>query len=189
MPIVSIDDFPARNLYRFCPLCATELARVTDHGVQRLRCPVCGWFHYPNAALASTVLIEHEGGIVLVRRAIPPDVGIWHLPIGHVEYGETPAEAARREATEETGLELDSPVFLDLEFSPSYSDPKLHYVVFCFCSRSCGGTLAVDHENEEVAVFPEQALPALKWTSHRRTLAAWRARREGRSWAVGQTLA
>ncbi|MBC8074661.1 MAG: NUDIX hydrolase [Chloroflexales bacterium] len=173
--ILDLDEYPTRNRFRFCPLCATELVRVEVFERERLRCPSCGWIWFPNPNVAATMVIEHEGGIVLLRRAIPPDVGIWHLPIGHAEYGEHPADAALREAHEETGLELADPVFLSWEHSPSYQDPTLFYVVFGFTARVVGGVLRHDPmEASELAIVPLDALPPLKWTSQQRAVEAYR---------------
>jgi 8-oxo-dGTP diphosphatase len=184
----AIEDYPTRLQYRFCPLCATPLERAERDGHQRLVCPRDGWVHYPTPNLAATVVVEHAGGIVLLRRAIEPDVGIWHLPIGHLEFGEPPGDAARREVAEETGLSLDEPAFLDFEHSPSYGDPRMFYVVFCYRARAVGGELHANEENTETRVFPPHALPELKWTSQRRALAAWRAWKDGRAWAPGRPL-
>src|SRR5262249_6692115 len=63
------------------------------------------------------VVIETEGGIVLVRRKYPP-LG-WALPGGFVDGGETAAAAARREAKEETGLDVELTELLGV-----YSDPR-----------------------------------------------------------------
>src|SRR5262245_3203618 len=115
MPLPEIADYPTAYGYRFCPLCAAPLERRTDDHRQRLFCPRDGWVFYPATTLAATVVVEHAGGVVLLRRAIEPDRGMWHLPIGHVEFGEHPADAAVREAREETGLELGEPAFLDFE--------------------------------------------------------------------------
>jgi ADP-ribose pyrophosphatase YjhB (NUDIX family) len=185
MPIPDIDAYPTRLQFRFCPLCAAPLERAAHDGRQRLVCPRDGWTHYPTPNLAATVVVEHAGGVVLLRRAIKPDIGIWHLPIGHLEFGEAPADAARRETTEETGLLLDEPVFLDFEHSPSYGDPQMFYLVFCYRARSASGELRANEENSEARVFPPNALPELKWTSQRRAIAAWQAWREGRVWVSG----
>lgn len=181
-----INDYPARYRYRFCPLCAAPLERRAMHGLERLACPNDGWVLYPTPNLAATVVVEHAGGIVLLRRAIYPDIGIWHLPIGHLEFGEHPADAALREAAEETGLTLDQPVFLDYEHGPSYGDPAMFYIVFCYHARSIGGEPRVDHENDAIWVCPPDELPALKWGSQQRALAAWRAWRAGRPWVIGE---
>jgi ADP-ribose pyrophosphatase YjhB (NUDIX family) len=188
MPLPEIEQYPARFRYRFCPLCATPLERRTNDGRLRLFCPTDDWTFYPMPNLAATVVVEHAGGIVVLRRAIPPDAGIWHLPIGHLEFGEPPADGALRETSEETGLELADPVFLDFEHSPSYGDAAMFYLVFCYRARSTGGDLRTNYENDEVRVFPPEALPDLKWTSQQRAVAAWRAWREGRPWVPGRPL-
>jgi ADP-ribose pyrophosphatase YjhB (NUDIX family) len=161
--------------------------REDDHRT-RLFCPKDGWTLYPMPNLAATAVVEHDGGLVLLRRAIPPDLGIWHLPIGHLEFGEYPADAALREGEEETGLKLADPVFLDFEHSPAYGDAKMWYLVFCYRARSSGGELRINSENQAIRVFPPEALPSIKWTSQQRALAAWRAWREGRPWTVGCPL-
>jgi 8-oxo-dGTP diphosphatase len=188
MALPTIDDYPARYRYRFCPLCAAPLERRHDGERERLACPRDGWTFYPLPNLAATVVIEHAGGIVLLRRAIEPDAGIWHLPIGHLEFGEAPADGALREASEETGLALDEPVFLDFEHSPSYGDPAMFYVVFCYRARVASGEPRTNYENSEIRIFPPDALPDLKWTSQRRAIAAWRAWRAGQEWTPGRQL-
>lgn len=186
MALPEIDDYPARFRLRFCPLCATPLERRRVAERERLVCPNDGWTFYPTPNFAATTVVERAGGVVLLRRAIPPDQGIWHLPIGHMEFGEPPADAARREVAEETGLVVDDPVFLDFEHSPSYGDPAMLYMVFCYCAHAIGGAPQLNAENSELRVFPPDALPPIKWTSQRRALAAWRARREGRPWTPGR---
>ena len=56
--------------------------------------------------LAVSVGVWHAGRILLVQRAKPPMDGLWTFPGGHVEPGETAADAVRREAMEETGLDV-----------------------------------------------------------------------------------
>lgn len=177
-----IDDLPTRLGFRFCPRCAAPLERQVLAGIERLVCPIDGWVHYPTPNLAATVVVEHQGGVVLLKRAIPPDVGIWHLPIGHVEYGEPPEQAAIREVAEETGLIIDAPVLLDYEHSPSYGDARQLYIVFCFWAHAIGGELRTDEENSAAWICPPGELPQLKWTSQRRALAAWHAWRNDEPW-------
>jgi 8-oxo-dGTP diphosphatase len=53
------------------------------------------------------VVRDELGRILVVRRARPPSEGLWSIPGGRVEPGETLAQAARREVREETGLDVD----------------------------------------------------------------------------------
>ncbi len=56
--------------------------------------------------LGAIGVVLHEGRALLVQRGKAPDKGLWGYPGGHVELGETVAEAAARELLEETGLEV-----------------------------------------------------------------------------------
>jgi len=174
MNLPTIADYPERYQIRFCPRCAAELVVVPLFGMQRQRCPACGWIHYPLPNLAATVVIEHENGIVLVQRDIDPDRGIWHLPIGHAEYGEDPADAALREGEEETGLRLAEPRFLSYTHGPSYGDPRLFYLVLGFVARAVGGALTGSDEGRATMVVPLDQLPPLKWTSQQAAIEAYR---------------
>lgn len=165
MSLPSIEEFPERYQFRFCPRCASELAVVDLFGLPRQRCPACAWVHFPLPNLAATVVIFHAGGVVLVQRDIDPDRGIWHLPIGHVEFGEDPADAAIREGEEETGLQLAAPRFLTYTFGPSYADPRMPYLVLSFTAHSVGGALTGSDEGRNTQVVPFAELPSLKWTS------------------------
>ena len=59
---------------------------------------------------AGAVITDAAGRVLLVLRGHEPQSGRWSIPGGHVEPGETPAEAAAREALEETGLTVRIPV-------------------------------------------------------------------------------
>jgi ADP-ribose pyrophosphatase YjhB (NUDIX family) len=174
MSLPTIADYPERYQLRYCPRCATALETLVLHDLPRQRCPACGWIHYPLPNLAATVVIEHQGGIVLVQRDIDPDRGIWHLPIGHAEYGEDPADAAIREGQEETGLVLAEPRFLSYTHGPSYGDPRMFYLVLGFAARAVGGELTGSDEGRDTRVVPLDELPPLKWNSQQAAIAAYR---------------
>ena len=91
--------------------------------------------------LTVDAIIEVSGGIVLVQRSSPP-LG-FALPGGFVDYGETLEDAVRREAREETDLEL-----LDLAQLHTYSDPardpRFHTVTTVFTARADGTPRAGD---------------------------------------------
>ncbi|MGD2079500.1 MAG: NUDIX hydrolase [Nitrospirota bacterium] len=105
--------------------------------------------------LTVDVIIETEGGIVLVERKYPPHG--WALPGGFVDYGETLEEAAAREAREETGLDVEG-----LRQFHTYSDPRRdprgHTVSTVFAARATGTPRGGD-DAKEARAFPRDALP------------------------------
>ncbi len=68
----------------------------------------------PTRIEAAVTVIRDETGRILIRRRAPGGLlgGLWEFPGGKIEPGETPAQAARREVREETGLEVDDLRFL-----------------------------------------------------------------------------
>lgn len=62
---------------------------------------------YPDAPRVGVgTVVLHEGRVLLVRRGRAPALGLWSVPGGLVELGETTVDAARREVEEETGLDV-----------------------------------------------------------------------------------
>ena len=62
----------------------------------------------PRPTLGALAVVLHQGRALLVQRAKAPDLGLWGYPGGHVEPGETVAEAAARELMEETGVAAEA---------------------------------------------------------------------------------
>ncbi|MGB0378909.1 MAG: NUDIX hydrolase [Luminiphilus sp.] len=87
----------------YCSSCGSKTARSIPEGEDRERdvCLQCGAIHYLNPKVIVGCLAEHEGRILLCKRAIEPRYGLWTLPAGFMENGETTAEGAARETREE----------------------------------------------------------------------------------------
>jgi 8-oxo-dGTP diphosphatase len=103
------------------------------------------------------VVIEMEGGVVLVRRRNPPHG--WALPGGFVDGGESVATAARREAKEETGLDVELRELLGVYSDPA-RDPRGFFTISTvFIGRAAGQPLGGD-DAAEAKLFPLDALPA-----------------------------
>jgi ADP-ribose pyrophosphatase YjhB (NUDIX family) len=60
----------------------------------------------PHVPCVGAVVHDAAGRLLLIRRAHDPGRGLWSLPGGRVEAGESVAEAAEREVREETGLDV-----------------------------------------------------------------------------------
>ena len=101
------------------------------------------------------VIIETPGGIVFIERTNPP-YG-WALPGGFVDEGERVEDAARREAKEETGLEVRLETLLYVYSDPN-RDPRQHTLTVVFIGRATGTPTAGD-DAKNAQVFPPDQLP------------------------------
>src|SRR4029079_11474682 len=105
--------------------------------------------------------------VLIVRRARPPAHGLYTLPGGVVELGETLQQAVIREIREETGLTIE-PVVLSgyREAIARDSDGRMerHFVILPFAARLLGGELALNEELAEARWLKPSELAALKTT-------------------------
>lgn len=103
------------------------------------------------------IIIETEGGIVLIERKNEPQG--WALPGGFVDYGESYEAAAIREAREETGLKIRL-----LRQFHTYSDPdrdpRHHTATTVFIAAADGSPRAEDDAGR-AGIFSEDNLPDL----------------------------
>ena len=99
---------------------------------------------------------EDALGIVLIKRKNPPHG--WALPGGFVDYGEALADAARREAVEETCLEVKLERLLHVYSDPD-RDPRQHTLSAVYIAQAEGAPKAADDAQELIVVDPE-SLPA-----------------------------
>jgi ADP-ribose pyrophosphatase YjhB (NUDIX family) len=100
--------------WRFCPRCAAATIAADDH----VECPACGFVAWANSVPAVQALVERDGRLLLVRRAIDPGRGKWDLPGGFLAEGEHPLDGLRRELAEETGLDVELGEFLGAWLDP-----------------------------------------------------------------------
>ena len=117
--------------------------------------------------LAVSAAIVRDGKILIVRRARPPANGVFTLPGGVVETGETLTEAVTREVREETGLAIE-PVGL-AGFRETISrdgDDRVerHFVILCFAAHWRGGEPVLNEELSEAHWLDPAALADLPTT-------------------------
>ena len=134
----------------------------------RLLCPHCGKVveRYRNPFPTVDIIIETEGGIVLIQRRNPP-YG-WALPGGFVDYGETLEAAAIREAKEETSLDVELISQVGAYSDPD-RDPRQHNISFVFAARAKGKPTASD-DALDIGIFNADSLPQELAFDHGRIL-------------------
>jgi ADP-ribose pyrophosphatase YjhB (NUDIX family) len=121
---------------------------------ERLVCSKCEFVFYLDPKVVACSVVEMDGRIVLLKRAIDPQKGKWVLPGGYVDRGEEVKAAARREMEEECGLKIRVKELLGL-----YSYPGRISVVVVYVGEPSGGELIVGDETEEVGLYSPESIP------------------------------
>jgi 8-oxo-dGTP diphosphatase len=119
----------------------------------------------PQPILAASVAVIRYGRVLLAARGREPMRGVYSLPGGAVEVGETLAEAARREVVEETGVEIAEPVFLGhREIIERTADGRVerHYVICVFAADWVAGEPAPTSEATDFRWVAPQERPDLE---------------------------
>lgn len=102
--------------------------------------------------LVVDIVIPTEEGVVLIRRGTDPYKGMWALPGGFVEVGETVESAAVREAKEETNLDVELERLVGVYSDPD-RDPRGHNVSVTYLARITNGEPEAATDADEVAVL------------------------------------
>ncbi len=154
----------------YCSKCGgpVEVRAVGDRS--RDVCSLCETIFYENPLPAAGALILNEQReVLLVRRRFRPNKGMWCLPIGFAEKGETIRDAALRELKEETGLDGRIGRLIDADSwdSTFYGTDLL---VVTFEVDKIGGSEEAGDDAEAVAYFPIDRLPPLAFPSNEKTV-------------------
>jgi len=144
------------NDWRFCPRCGGPLVPsiFKDGEDPRPACPACGYVLYLDPRVAACTITSLDGGLVLARRGIDPEMGKWTLPGGFVDRGETLVDAAVRETLEEIKVRVSVTGILDV-----YSFAGQDTVVVVYAADVLSGRPEAGDETTEVRVFAPEAIP------------------------------
>ncbi len=156
----------------YCRRCGQLLGEGQAGGRTRLVCPDCGFVLYQNPIPGAGVLVEMQGGVVLIRRGHEPHQGRWALPSGFIEADESTQEAAVRECKEETGLDVELVELFGVDSFPE--GPIQSGIIIFYRASPVGGELSPGDDAAETAIFSPDALPPdVAFRTHRTVLARW----------------
>lgn len=141
---------------KFCTQCAAPVIYDIPADDNRLRaiCSECAYIHYENPRLVVGCIAEWEGRILLCRRDIEPRHGFWTLPAGFMENGETTAEAAMREALEEScaDIAIDAPFAM-------VCISHISQIHLFYRGQLRDGRFAAGEETQEARLFSAAEIP------------------------------
>jgi ADP-ribose pyrophosphatase YjhB (NUDIX family) len=142
---------------KFCSNCGSDRIelRIPDGDtIPRFVCAACGSIHYQNPKVVVGCLPEWVGRVLMCRRAIEPRHGLWTLPAGFLENGETVFAGAVRETLEEAHARV---AIGDLYTMISL--PQISQIYVMFRARLLDLDFGPGSESLEVRLFEEHEIP------------------------------
>ncbi|RZB31922.1 MAG: hypothetical protein SRB1_01541 [Desulfobacteraceae bacterium Eth-SRB1] len=150
----------------FCHFCGKQLIEKRINGNIRLFCEQCKKPIYENPVPASClIVIDDSERVLLVKRNAEPKKGLWCLPGGFMELGETPEQAALRELKEETGLSGQIEMLLGVT-----SDKSSQYdtvLMVGYLIKNYSGILEAGDDASDPTCFHYDELPEIAFESHK----------------------
>ena len=142
--------------FKHCKACGgpVEYRVPIDDNRDRATCTLCGHVHYENPLNVVGTVPAWGDEVLLCRRNIEPRYGLWTLPAGFMELGETVAEGAVRETVEEAGARIELEVlYAVLNFV------KVGQVHLFYRARLLDPDFAPGPETIEARLFREESVP------------------------------
>lgn len=141
---------------KFCSQCAHPVSLRVPQGdtLARHVCDACGEIHYQNPKIVAGCIPEWEGQILLCRRGIEPRHGLWTIPAGFMENGETIEQAAARETWEEAYARVDI-----IGLYAVFNIPHVNQVYMIFRATLKDKEFAPGIESLDTALFDEDNIP------------------------------
>ncbi len=170
-----------RKRRQFCPYCSNGITKKMEGDILRDFCEGCRTFFYENPLPVVSTILDSERRILLVKRGRAPFKGMWCLPTGFAETGETIEEAALRELEEETGVKGRINRLLDVDSLKNRFYGDLLFLTFVV-EQTEGQPIAGD-DSDAVRFFPIDKIPRLAFRSNTKAVNAYiRAKRD--YWAI-----
>jgi len=140
----------------YCSHCGARVEHLIPQGDDRQRyvCTSCGTIHYQNPRMVVGCIAEWEDRILLCRRAIEPRHGLWTVPAGYMENGETTFQGAIRETLEEANARVEIGPLYAL-----YNIPHISQVYMLFRARLLDAEVRPGAETLEARLLAERDIP------------------------------
>lgn len=140
----------------FCSHCGEAVIQRIPEGDNRPRfvCEQCGTIHYSNPNNVCGAILTWDDRVLLCKRAIEPRYGLWTLPAGFMENGETVAEAAARESMEEANA-----IARGLQLFGVFSLPHISQVYLMFVGELESDQVAPGAESLQTGLFTRDEIP------------------------------
>ena len=170
---------------KHCLYCGEITIKKYEDGVQRDFCSACQCFFYENPLPVVSAILDSSRRILLVQRSRPPFKGMWCLPTGFAEAGESIEDATLRELEEETGIKGRIVKLLDVD---SYKNRFYGDLLFLtFVVEQNGGKLAAGGDSEQARFWPVNKLPPMAFPPNKRALDAYiKSKRD--YWAIFDSI-
>lgn len=143
-------------MMKYCSACGKKVSYRIPENDDRLRymCDHCGIIHYINPKVVVGSIPVWGDKVLLCRRAIEPQLGLWTLPAGFMENGETTLAGAERETHEEAGADIINGRLYRLFDIPFISQVYLFYLADMASDAHSPGI-----ESLETQLFAEHEIP------------------------------
>lgn len=156
-----------KTKWLYCPECKTKMEGTYPS------CPQGHFTKYPTPVASTIGLVEYEGKYLAMKRNDEPAKGLWDLPGGFVNKGETALEALLREIHEETQLLVESGKFIGT-FPSIYGNTDISVLGCAYVVHAKTNVVVLSDENTEHAWFTLDELPELAFSDCQQAIYALR---------------
>ncbi len=141
---------------KFCSQCGQAVTLKIPAGDNRERhvCDHCQVIHYQNPRIIAGCIPFVEDRVLLCKRSIEPRYGLWTLPAGFLENGETVIDGAQRECYEEALAAIDKPQLCGI-----YDIPQINQVYIFYRGQLRDNQYGAGEESLDAQLFTEEELP------------------------------
>lgn len=141
---------------KYCSQCGQSVTVKIPEGDNRQRhvCDHCELIHYQNPRIIAGCVPYVEERVLLCKRSIEPRYGLWTLPAGFLENGETVIAGAQRECYEEALAAIEDPKLCGI-----YDIPEINQVYIFYSGQLLDNRYGAGEESLDAGLFREDEIP------------------------------